>query len=117
MKTKPSVLSSIRSENGVELLLKIDADILYFSGHFEGRPILPGVAQLDWVVFFAKKYLKVFPFFDGMEVIKFQAPVLPCYELTLILKWDAEKKKLYFTYLSKYGQHASGRIRLRDDHV
>jgi len=117
MKTKPTVLSCTESENSVELLLKVDADIHYFLGHFEGHPILPGVAQIDWVIFFAKQYLNIFSIFDGMEVIKFQVPILPDSEITLILKWDKEKAKLYFTYLSDLGKHASGRIKLREKNV
>ena len=110
MKTKPTIISTTTNEEGVDLLLRVDADLHYFSGHFPNNPILPGVVQLDWAVFYAKKHLSTSEHFDGMEVTKFQVPILPNNEILLSLKW--EKQKIYFSYSSSAGKHASGRIKL-----
>ncbi|HIP76239.1 MAG TPA: 3-hydroxyacyl-ACP dehydratase [Psychromonas hadalis] len=118
MKTKPTILKCTQVENSIELLLRMDADIHYFSGHFPKNPILPAVAQIDWVLFYAKQYLNAsfFPF-DGMEVIKFQTPILPNDEITLAVKWDEAKQKVYFSYTSDQNKYSSGRIKLSSANV
>jgi 3-hydroxymyristoyl/3-hydroxydecanoyl-(acyl carrier protein) dehydratase len=35
-----------RTESHAQLLALVPHDLRYFSGHFEGAPILPGIAQL-----------------------------------------------------------------------
>lgn len=99
--------------NSAMLLLHIDSEISYFEGHFNNYPILAGVVQLDWAFYYAKKILGADTIFAGMEVIKFQQPILPNTEVLLTLRWEKEKQKLYFSYSSgENSTHASGRIKL-----
>jgi len=112
---KPTVVEQVVSDNGATLLLQIEPNIAYFDGHFNHYPILPGVVQLDWAIYYAKKLLSCPPIFAGMEVIKFQQPILPEHQISLTLRWEKEKQKLYFSYTSgEDNHHSSGRIKLEE---
>ncbi|SUX57408.1 ACP dehydratase [Citrobacter amalonaticus] len=37
----------------VEIVLHLDPSLFWFSGHFAVQPLLPGVAQIDWVMHYA----------------------------------------------------------------
>jgi len=90
--------------------LPIDADLLVFDGHFPAVPILPGVAQLDWAVGFARECFVLPPRFLRLDTLKFQSPVRPGMVLTLTLTWRPEPGSLAFTYTSDAGPHASGAV-------
>ncbi|CAM2926754.1 3-hydroxyacyl-ACP dehydratase [Vibrio rarus] len=115
-KRKPTLIKLDVSDNEANLTLKVDADILDFRGHFTHFPLLPGVSQIDWALFYAVEHLNTPALFKGMEVIKFQEPILPDAEVTLSLSWDPAKEKLAFTYSSqKNGNrivHSSGKMKL-----
>lgn len=115
-KRKPTIKHIEVSQNTAELVLRIDEDILDFKGHFAHFPLLPGVTQIDWALFYAIQYLKTPTAFKGMEVIKFQEPILPNSTVHLALSWDGEKGKLAFKYTSgshdTQNTHSSGKMKL-----
>ncbi|MHA2937294.1 ApeI family dehydratase [Vibrio sp. RC27] len=97
----------------VVLSMTIQPELEYFSGHFDGFPILPGVAQLDWALYFAAHYFEA-PFeFSGMEVVKYQKPISPSTALQLELKWEREKNKLQFSYFDLDSIYSKGKVKLR----
>jgi acyl-coenzyme A synthetase/AMP-(fatty) acid ligase len=101
----------------VLLALSVPADLLYFDGHFEGSPILPGVVQIDWAVSFGREYFALAPHFMGMQALKFQRVITPGMVVQLELLHDVPKGSLSFRMVSAAGQHASGRIAFGDGHV
>ncbi|SMS00123.1 (3R)-hydroxymyristoyl-ACP dehydratase [Vibrio mangrovi] len=119
MKTKPTLLTTDIQSDSVTLALSLDADIVYFSGHFTQFPLLPGVTQIDWAVHYAREYLNLSGLFQGIEVVKFQEPIYPNTQVILTLEWDESKEKLTFRYTSAHEHesspkvHASGKIKLR----
>jgi len=71
-----------RNESGRELFvadLLVPTDLLYFQGHFEGDPILPGVVQLDGAVLPLVE--EAWPELEGslrrVMRLKFIAPIRP----------------------------------------
>lgn len=52
----PRVLGREAVADGVKLQLEVPADLAWFTGHFPGRPILPGVAQIGWAIAYAREY-------------------------------------------------------------
>ncbi|PEI03071.1 hydroxymyristoyl-ACP dehydratase [Pantoea agglomerans] len=84
--------------DSVTLTLKIEAGLFWFQGHFPELPILPGVAQLDWVMHYGVSLLATGKQFAAIENIKFQQPVPPDSLLQLRIDWDAEKSRLSFRY-------------------
>ncbi len=113
-KRKPNIIAVNTAENESSLTLHVTGDITDFKGHFKSFPILPGVTQIDWALYYAVRELHVPGCFKGMEVIKFQEPILPNATIQLSLKWDADKDKLSFSYTSNNGKqtHSSGKMKL-----
>lgn len=113
---KATIIKQSVIDNSATLLLQIDSEIAYFEGHFDNYPILAGVVQLDWAIHYGKMLLSCDTLFAGMEVIKFQQPILPNTEVQLTLRWEKEKQKLYFSYTSGVNNnHSSGRIKLEKE--
>lgn len=110
--TKPNVrvLEMDLAASRVVLELTVPRDLLYFNGHFEGSPILPGVVQVDWAIAYGREYLPLAPCFLSMHALKFQRVVMPEEVLQLRLQHDSQKSSLTFSFTSDAGQHASGRI-------
>ncbi|WP_105902333.1 ApeI family dehydratase [Vibrio gangliei] len=113
---KPTIIKHQVQDNQVTLWLKVDSTIEDFKGHFAQFPLLPGVTQIDWAVFFGQQYLNAPSQFQSMEVIKFQEPILKNSLVKLELTWHSDKHKLYFHYYSESEHepqtrtHSSGRI-------
>ncbi|MCU5775354.1 hydroxymyristoyl-ACP dehydratase [Erwiniaceae bacterium BAC15a-03b] len=112
----PVELSCRQQQAQAELLLRVDADLFWFRGHFPQQPLLPGVAQLDWVMHYGTQLLAAGKQFSSIENIKFQQPVLPDSTLKLALTWNALKNQLSFRYLLQQGEcesvASSGKINL-----
>ncbi|OLQ74336.1 3-hydroxyacyl-ACP dehydratase [Photobacterium proteolyticum] len=117
-KRKPTVIDTQLTNSSALLRLKVDADIVDFQGHFPSYPLLPGVTQIDWAIYYGKTLLKTPSEFGGMEAIKFQEPIRPDSIVELSLNWLAEKGKLQFSFYSVTDRaeervtHSSGKIRL-----
>lgn len=113
---KPTITEVHVEDKSATIIMKVDANILDFRGHFTHFPLLPGVSQIDWALFYAIEYLGTPPLFKGMEVIKFQEPILPDSVVTLKLTWDDDKQKLAFKYSSHTPDrlviHSSGKMKL-----
>lgn len=112
----PVELSRSQHATQLEVVLRIDADLFWFHGHFPQQPILPGVAQLDWVMHYGIGCLAAGKQFSAVENIKFQQPVLPGSLLKLKLEWHEAKNQLSFRYLrvlnGEESVTSSGKIRL-----
>jgi 3-hydroxymyristoyl/3-hydroxydecanoyl-(acyl carrier protein) dehydratase len=92
--------------------LDITEDLAIFDGHFPGAPIVPGVAQVDWVMALAPQRLAVPPRqrFARLDVLKFQAVIRPGATVRLALDWQPAACALTFRFTSDAGSHASGKI-------
>lgn len=105
----PVELSCQQQADQAELLLKVEPDLFWFRGHFPTQPILPGVAQLDWVMRYGVQLLAPGKRFSPIENIKFQQPILPGSTLRLTLNWQQAKNWLLFDYQILAGE-ASQRV-------
>jgi acyl-coenzyme A synthetase/AMP-(fatty) acid ligase/3-hydroxymyristoyl/3-hydroxydecanoyl-(acyl carrier protein) dehydratase len=85
-------------------------DLLVFDGHFPGAPILPGVAQVDWAIAFARERFEMPARFVRLDALKFSQPALPGMHLDIEWHWNAATATLQFEYRSTAGRHSSGRI-------
>lgn len=99
-----------QSDSRVELSLTIPENLYYFQGHFPQAAILPGVAQLDWVMNYLTSYFSTdSEKLVSVDALKFQHIVRPGYQITLTLE-QVKTNKYAFSYFSSYGQHASGKV-------
>ncbi|MDH0304211.1 MULTISPECIES: AMP-binding protein [unclassified Pseudomonas] len=108
----PEVLELRHEQGETHLRLAVPVDLACFTGHFPRTPVLPGVVQVDWAIALAGERLGIQGRFAGMEVLKFQQLVRPGDELTLTLRFDSERGKLYFAYTCAGLACSSGRILL-----
>lgn len=108
--TMPNITLSRQDAHHVVLELHIPADLLYFDGHFNTQPILPGVAQLNWAIILGRRYFDLPPVFKTVHTLKFQKIITPDSTVTLELQHEPSKAALHFRLYSASGQHASGRI-------
>ncbi|MDR2863174.1 MAG: AMP-binding protein [Puniceicoccales bacterium] len=103
----------LRERNGDSITLRFDLqpELLWFKGHFDNRPILPGVTQLHWAIQYAAEMPAPGLLFRRIEMIKFRNPLCPGDRVDLALRWDAATSLLHFTY-SRSGEVASsGKVR------
>jgi 3-hydroxymyristoyl/3-hydroxydecanoyl-(acyl carrier protein) dehydratase len=109
MRLLPEILSERSHGGGVEIELRVPADLACLSGHFPGMPILPGVVQLDWSVRLARPRLTPRGEFAGAENLKFVSIVWPRAELTLALELAAETR-VGFRYFQGRKKYSSGTL-------
>lgn len=108
----PEVLEQRNIDGEWHLQLSVPPDLAYFSGHFPTVPVLPGVVQVNWAMELGQRLLDLPPKFAGMEVLKFQQLVRPGDRISLTLRFDAERGKLYFAFRNDDAPCSSGRILL-----
>lgn len=108
-----------RTPQRVVLELTAPPDLLYFDGHFDVAPVLPGVVQVEWAIHYGRQYFELPAHFKGISALKFQQVIRPDQPARLELLHDSLNGYLNFSYLSGAGRHASGRVLLRaeDAHV
>lgn len=82
----------------------------WFSGHFPGRPILPGVAQLKAVVDLIVATEKEQLVFTGLSRVKFKRIVAPDEQLDIHVFCGNEKHHYMFTITSDSEDVCSGRM-------
>lgn len=107
---RPEMRVMTRSANAVSLQIQIAPESPYFDGHFPGAPVLPGVAQLDWVALFAREFFELPPTFQRLEVVKFQQIIKPGMVIDMALAVDTARGRLSFALTSVTGSHANGRF-------
>ena len=90
--------------------LHIQPQLRVLEGHFPGATLVPGVAQLHWVVSLGLQAFGLDIHFADAQVLKFQQPILPGDTVQLQLQWQAEKGCLQFALTSVRGAHASGKL-------
>lgn len=98
--------------NAAEALarLQVESHLRVLEGHFPAAVLVPGVAQLYWVVSLGAQAFGIAPQFTRAEVLKFQQPILPGDTVDIRLQWLADKHSLQFALSSARGAHASGRL-------
>lgn len=106
----PKVLSSQIEDDRATFELSIPGDLEEFAGHFPGSPILPGVVQIDWAMKFAGEHLIAADTVARDFQVKFRNPIQPNDLLTLEVRIEREKARLYFEYRSAERTMSSGRI-------
>lgn len=82
----------------VVLTLEVDGQLPWFDGHFPIQPILPAVAQIDWVMHYAMHYLTEGYQFSSLVQVKFQKPLLPDTRVQLSLHWHVDSHLLTFHF-------------------
>jgi 3-hydroxymyristoyl/3-hydroxydecanoyl-(acyl carrier protein) dehydratase len=83
---EPLVLARRQNPEGIELDLRIVADLASLRGHFPGLPIVPGVCLLDWAVRNAVRHCGLLEAAAPRFQVKFRHVLQPGNEVTLLLR-------------------------------
>ncbi len=102
--------SPSHDENMIQLSCRIPVELIYFDGHFDGSPILPGIVQVHWAEAFGREYFPIQGQFVRLEQVKFQQVIKPDALITIELSYQVKNNKLSFSFNSEQGGHSSGRI-------
>lgn len=106
----PEILDTVKDDHSLSYLLNINEDVIFFNGHFENNPILPGVTQIHWVMKLLQQH---FDFkFKTLEQVKFIESIAPNTRLTLNLKIN--KLKVFFEYINDQQLFSKGVISIID---
>ncbi len=106
----PIITSEYVENLHAEVHCQIPPDLIYFDGHFDQNPILPGITQIHWAQAIGQRLFSTQGQFSHLEAIKFQNIIQPNCAVVLALTYHDEKQKLTFKYTSEQGVHSSGRI-------
>lgn len=112
--TQPEIISLRREADTVRLTLRIPEALVYFRGHFEQVPLLPGVVQVDWAIRLGRQHFNMPPNFKKLSALKFMHVISPGAQLTLVLTWQADASELSFRYEAAELLYSSGRILFGD---
>ena len=108
MRPLPEILRERRKDGELELELRVPGDLACFDGHFPGRPVLPGVAQVDWSARYARERLGLRGEFSAAENLKFFSIVAPGARLKLKLR--LEESRLRFEFADEAKKVSSGTL-------
>jgi 3-hydroxymyristoyl/3-hydroxydecanoyl-(acyl carrier protein) dehydratase len=98
----------------VELVLDMLKSLDCFNGHFDGFPVVPGVALIEWAVRAAEAHLVKNHIFSGMSQIKFQKFIKPNQIIRLSLDLNTESMNLKYKYHNVGIVYSSGILKFRD---
>jgi 3-hydroxymyristoyl/3-hydroxydecanoyl-(acyl carrier protein) dehydratase len=94
----PEIRATERTAHGVRLTLGIPSDLEYFTGHFPGCPLLPGVVQISWAIELARQHIPCSARFRALSAVKFMRVILPGATVALQLDYASATRQLEFTY-------------------
>ena len=87
-------------------------DLEYLAGHFPGFPVVPGVAQIGWVLDAARNALGGPARLRGIEALKFKRLLRPADVVRLSVDLSADRSTVDFRLWDDASLVASGRLRL-----
>ena len=92
-------------------LLLVSANAPFFKGHFDGFPILPGLAQTQWLTEIACRTFGIDPMrFSGIRNLKFSRPVRPGETLLVEYTRQSEDAVAFTVRGPALEQTASGKL-------
>jgi len=86
------------SDTEAELALRLEPDLVWFQGHFPGRAILPGVAQIHISRLFAALLWRFEPGSSELARVKFRKLIQPGDPVHLHLQHHVDKATLQFRF-------------------
>lgn len=97
-------------EAGMNTSITIAEDSHWFSGHFPDNPILPGVAQLKYVVDLISAHCGTDLHIAGLSRVKFRKIIHPGEVLNIEVTSTAAKDQYMFSITSGNEDVCSGRM-------
>jgi acyl-coenzyme A synthetase/AMP-(fatty) acid ligase/3-hydroxymyristoyl/3-hydroxydecanoyl-(acyl carrier protein) dehydratase len=108
----PFAISESIEPAGAVCELVVPRDLAYFSGHYDGFPLVPGAVQVLWVTTVLGRMLGRDATTSRMEAIKFRNVMKPGQRFTMTVDLDAAKSRASFTLAHDGRVFSSGRLAL-----
>jgi acyl-coenzyme A synthetase/AMP-(fatty) acid ligase len=112
---RPILLQERRLGDRLERRLRIPHELAALRGHFPGFPLVPGVAQLGFVLDAAAALLGSAQGASEIEVVKFRHPLRPGDEFELAIERDPRTGRLRFELRDEDRVFSDGRMRVRGE--
>jgi 3-hydroxymyristoyl/3-hydroxydecanoyl-(acyl carrier protein) dehydratase len=105
----PTILSHVNSGDTQRFELDISSELIWFSGHFPGYPVLPGVVQLRWAVEMSQQHFGLGAGPNEVMRLKFKSIIVPprAVELSLTRVGPAVTQ---FTYSGQGQEYSQGKL-------
>lgn len=110
----PIVVHRNLQGSSLELALDMAKSLHCFSGHFDGFPVVPGVALVEWAIKYSQNELLKNHAFVGMSQIKFLKFIKPNQIVRLKLNFDLATLNLKFQYFDAQTIYSSGILKFGD---
>jgi acyl-coenzyme A synthetase/AMP-(fatty) acid ligase/3-hydroxymyristoyl/3-hydroxydecanoyl-(acyl carrier protein) dehydratase len=111
--TLPLAISESIEPAGAVCELVVPRDLAYFSGHYDGFPLVPGAVQVLWVTTVLGRMLGRDATASRMEAIKFRNVMKPGQRFTMTIDLDAAKSRASFTLAHEGRVFSSGRLAIQ----
>jgi acyl-coenzyme A synthetase/AMP-(fatty) acid ligase/3-hydroxymyristoyl/3-hydroxydecanoyl-(acyl carrier protein) dehydratase len=108
--TEPYAISENIDASAAVCELVVPRDLAYFSGHYDGFPLVPGAVQVLWVTEALRRMLGRDTHAERMEAVKFRNVLRPGQLFTMTIDVEAGKSRASFTLASPERVFSSGRI-------
>ncbi len=109
---EPIAHAERREPNALRRELEVPLDLAQLEGHFEGDPIVPGIAMLAWVMSAARELLGHDAPIGCIDVVKFPEPLRPGARFALRVEHRPERGRLDFELRDAARVFATGRCTL-----
>jgi 3-hydroxyacyl-[acyl-carrier-protein] dehydratase len=107
---EPILVAESDADDTRVIELRVPLDLAHFPGHFAAAPVVPGAVQIAWALDLAASRLGTSVRCRNMEALKFQQLLRPGAPVTLTLRADHPRGKLYFAYRDGDANYSSGRL-------
>ena len=94
--------------------IMVPADSPLFAGHFPGKPILPGVAQIQILTEQLSRSLDRKVCCRRLEAVRFRKPVLPNTTVEIGVRLTDGQRRVEFEYRGPDGVITEGRLFLEE---
>ncbi|MDE0838613.1 MAG: AMP-binding protein, partial [Kiritimatiellae bacterium] len=110
---KPVISHCQVDDNAAHIKGRVPENLRFFDGHFDEIAIVAGVVQLHWVLALSEEIFGIEPEIERMDAVKFHSLMLSDEHFELDMKWDAEQRKLTFSFYAGDKNFSSGRMLFR----
>lgn len=109
----PIIVSRRNEGLSLELVLDMPKSLACFNGHFDGFPIVPGVALIEWAIKYSQENFGNHASFIGMSQVKFQQFIKPNQIVHLSLEQNVDSQNIKFIYRNTDTIFSSGNLKFK----
>tara|TARA_R110001583_G_scaffold195458_1_gene373865 strand:- start:39392 stop:41143 length:1752 start_codon:yes stop_codon:yes gene_type:complete len=106
----PTIIARSIKKDQARIDMRLEPGLLYFQGHFDGSPVLPGVVQLHWAVHYARIAFNIVITPHTITQLKYRNVITPQDQIHLLLECNRIRGQIKFSYAGTDTHYSSGII-------